>query len=195
MKSSFNLSQKLNWLTETLYFIRQHAHVLFGLGIVAAFGRAIQLGAFGTVSNFTNILLEIIIESSRFIIFIYVLGLANIRRGAIKVKQLVTPAYYHKINWAVTFQKVRRKWPYVLLNVVVFLVFASVINYLINLLAYQTCLYITLRRGGIISSSASEWVIILFFKNLSVIPFTIVFNAIFLLWITGYHKYLMRPNS
>jgi hypothetical protein len=177
MKPSFSLSHQLSWMPETFHFTRTHAHVLFTLGIVAAFGRAIQLGAFGLVSPLVNILLEIIIESSRLIIFIYVLGLANIRKGTIKIKQLVSPAYYRKINWSVAFQKAGRKWPYVLLNLVVFLVIASVINYLINLLAYQTCLYVTLRRDGIISPPASEWVIILFFKNLSVIPFTIVFNS------------------
>jgi hypothetical protein len=72
-----------------------------------------------------------------------------------------------------------------LMSMVIYLLIAWVINLLIDYTAYQTCLYYKLKVNRIISEGASEWVIILFFKNLSVIPLTLIFNAVFLLWITG----------
>jgi hypothetical protein len=70
-------------------------------------------------------------------------------------------------------------------NMVIYLLIALLINKLIDYAAYQTCLYAKLKTHSIISADSSEWVIILFFKNLSVIPFTLIFNAVFLLWVTN----------
>ena len=119
------------------------------------------------------------------ITFIYVLGLADIKRGALRIKHIITHKNNRRLNWAVAIRKLKIQWLSIFLNLAVFLIIALIINYLIDLLAYKTCLYITLRRDGIIARSASEWTIILFFKNLSVIPFTLTFYAIFLLWITN----------
>ena len=96
-----------------------------------------------------------------------------------------------KQNLIVAIHKVKKQWLAILLNVVMFSLIAWTINYLIDLLAYQTCLYITLKSGGILSESSSEWVILLFFKNISIIPFTLVFNALFVLWVTNKLKNLM----
>ena len=58
-------------------------------------------------------------------------------------------------------------------------------NLLIDHLAYETCLYLALRYNGILVDTSSEWTILLFFKNISVIPFTLVFETIVLLWLTN----------
>jgi hypothetical protein len=79
----------------------------------------------------------------------------------------------------------KKYWLLILINFVCFLLIAATINYLIDLLAYETCLYLKLTEDGILSPSSSEWTILLFFKNLSVIPFTLVFEAVFLLWLTN----------
>ena len=195
MKPSFSFSDKLNWLHHTFYFVKQHFVVLLGLGLIAGLGRTIQLGAFGQVSTLMNIFLEVIIESSRILIFLYVLGLANIKSGALRIKHLFVHKNNRKLNWVVALQTVKRQWRSILLNIFVFLIIASAINYLIDLLAYETCLYITLQRDGIIAASASEWTIILFFKNPSVIPFTLIFYAIFLLWITNKVKNIAHNKA
>ncbi|MDQ4141738.1 MAG: hypothetical protein M3142_14610 [Bacteroidota bacterium] len=78
----------------------------------------------------------------------------------------------------------KNQWFAILLNFTCFLSMAAGINFLIEQLAYVTCLLLSLKQGGIINNASSEWIILLLFKNLSVIPFTLVFEAIFLLWLT-----------
>ena len=83
------------------------------------------------------------------------------------------------------FANFKRKWPVLLLNFVVYLLIAWVINLLIDQLAYETCLYLTMQNRGILSADASEWTIILFFKNLTVIPLTFIFNTLFVFYMTN----------
>jgi hypothetical protein len=177
--------EKLHWFSETVGFFKANFFTIFGLGLVAAFGRAIQMKAFGPISPFSHLLLEIVIESARLLIFLYALGLANVRNGITKVIQVFTRSESRKKNWAIAFKKFKAQWVSLLINLIVFLVFAWVINFLIDYVAYQTCLYATLKTNQVISDQASVWAFILFFKNISVIPFTLVFNALFLLWITN----------
>ena len=101
----------------------------------------------------------------------------------VRVRQVVTKKTSRIWYWKTAAGKLKKQWAAVLLNTRVFLLITWLINFLIDLLAYQTCLYLTLKSDGILAASASEWTILLFFKNLSVIPFTLVFDAVFLLWI------------
>lgn len=152
---------------------------------MAAFGRVIQLGAFGKIAFSLNILLEVIIQSARLMIFFYALGLANFKLGALRIKNLFTNKGNLKRHLSLVIQGLKKQWSSVLLNMFAFLIIAWIINFLIDQLAYQTCLYITLKKDGIIAESSSEWTILLFFKNISVIPLNLIFNAILLLWLTN----------
>jgi hypothetical protein len=157
--------------------------VILGLGLIAAFGRVIQLGGFGQITPRMNIFLEVVVEFVRLLIFLYVLGLASFKKGALRIKQLFTNKISRKLYWKIALQKIRKQRVEILLNFFVFLGIAWVINYLIDLLAYQTCLYLTLKKNEILDQASSEWTIILFFKNISTIPLTLTFEAVFLLWI------------
>ena len=75
----------------------------------------------------------------------------------------------------------QRKYAYIVSVVII----VAGINLLIDLLAYETCLYLTLKKEGILVDTSSEWTILLFFKNILVIPFTLVFETVFLLWVTN----------
>lgn len=182
---AFHLSTKLNCLQNTLYFFRKHFLVIMGLGLVAAFGRVIQLGGFGEVSSGANIFLEILVEAARVSLFLYVLGVANIKNGLLRIRHLFTQKENRKLRWIIAIQNLKNQWVSVLLNFVGFAVIAWTLNYMIDLLAYETCLYLALKKDGILAPSSSEWTILLFFKNLSVIPFTLVFETLFILWITN----------
>lgn len=178
------ISRELTWLQNTLQFYKKHFLALLSLGLVAALGRVIQLGAFGDITTSFHVLLEVIIESARLLLFVYVLGLANVKKGASRIKHLFTQKENRKQSWRSALRRFRQQWPSILLNLTVFSGIAYSINYLIDLVAYETCLFLTLKQDGLIANTASEWTILLFFKNLSVIPFTLTFEAIFLLWIT-----------
>jgi hypothetical protein len=185
MTASLKLLKSLDWTIQTVRFFKNHFLIIFGLGLVAAFGRAIQLKAFGPISPLSHTLLEIVVESARVLIFVYALGLTNVKTGVVRLIQLVTNKQGRKQNWRLAIQKIRDKWPSLLINLVAFSVIALLFNKLIDHIAYETCLYITLQTRQIISSQSSEWAIILFFKNISVIPFTLVFNALFCLWLVN----------
>lgn len=184
MGISINYSGKLDCIHGTLNFFRKHFLIVLGLGLVAAFGRVAQLGGFGEITSPLHVLLEIVVESARILLFLYVLGLANIKTGLLRIKKLFTHKQDRKLQWRIAIQNFKNHWTAILLNFVVFALIAWILNYLIDLLAYETCLYLSLKENGILTNSSSEWTILLFFKNLSVIPFTLVFETLFLLYIT-----------
>lgn len=181
----FNFLNKLTILNNAVYFIKKHFLIVLGLGLISAFGRVIQLGGFGEVPGWANIVLEIIVESSRILLFLFVLGLANVKKGILRICDVFTKKDIWKSNLEAAIQKIKKQWVSVLLNLTAFLIVAWMFNYLIDQLAYQTCLYLSLKENGILVESSSEWIILLFFKNLSVIPFTLVFETLLILWIVG----------
>jgi hypothetical protein len=185
MNFSFNFSGKFNLLHHTLYFFRKHFIVIMILGLIAALGRVIQLGGFGQVGHSMNIVLELVVESARILLFLYVLGLANIKTGILRIKYLVTCKGNRKLLLTNALQKLKTQWISVFLNIAGFLLIAWTMNYLIELLAYETCFYLTLKKDGILVESSSEWTILLFFKNLTVIPFTLIFETVLILWLSN----------
>jgi len=195
MNLSVSILKNLTWLIQTILFFKKHLLIILGLGLVAAFGRAAQLGAFGPVNSFYYYFLEISIQSARIFIFIYTLGLTHIRTGLTRLKKLISSKNTWKEHWKIIVLKIKKEWISLLTSFVVFLLIAFIINTLINFATYQTCLYFKLKASEIISDKASEWVIILFLKNISVIPFSLVFNAVFLLWITNKIKPASLSNN
>lgn len=185
MNTSLKLLKSLEWTLYTLRFIKDNLMTILALGLIAAIGRAIQLRAFGPVSPFSHVLLEVIIEGSRIMLVLYALGLANIKSGFAKLIRVVKSKEFRRRNGRVAIIQLRHKWPTILINLVAFLLIAYVFNLLIDHIAYETCLYITLLGRQLISEQSSVWVLILFFKNVSVIPFTLVFQSLFLLWLTN----------
>lgn len=184
MNFSPQLLKSLDWTRYTGRFIRDNFLIIFSLGLVAAFGRAIQLNAFGPISTKSHVLLEVVIESARILLFFFALGLTSVKGGLTRLVQLFTSKTGRKQNWQIAIRKMRENWLALLINLVAFLVIALLFNLLIDHIAYETCLFITLQTRQLISGQSSEWALILFFKNISVIPFTLVFEALFFLWIT-----------
>ena len=185
MSLSYNLSGKLILLNSTLHFFKKHFLVITVLGLIAAFGRVIQLEGFGQITSWTNILLEVIIQFSRILLFLYVLGFANVKSGFLRIKRFFTNKNNKKTYFTSAIQKLRKQWLPFSLNIIGFLIIAWCINYLIDLVAYETGFYLTLKKNGILTDSSSEWTILLFFKNLTVIPLTLIFDAVLLLWLSN----------
>jgi len=183
MNIPINLSKKLFCLQSTLYFFKKHFLVIVGLGLIAAFGRVIQLGGFGEISSTTNVISEIAVESARVLLFLYVLGLANIKNGILRIRNFFSNKVNKRLQWSIALQNLKKQWSSILLNVIGFSLIALALNFLIEKLAYETCLYLTLRKDGILAQSSSAWTILLFFKNISVIPFTLIFQTLLVLWL------------
>jgi hypothetical protein len=185
MSTFLKVFSALDWIALSVRFFKNHLLTVLGLGFLAAVGRATQLGAFGPVSHAFDLLLEIGVESSRILLFLYALGLTDVQTGAASVLRLFSAGANRRRNWRVAVQKVKSHWRAMLLNLAAFLLIAWSINSLIDYAAYQTCLYTKLKASQLIADEASEWAFILFLKNISIIPFTLVFNALFLRWVTN----------
>jgi hypothetical protein len=170
----------------SIHFFGLHFLVVFGAGLVAAIGRAIQLGAMDHVSSGVNNLLEILIAAARVLTFLLVLGEGSIGKGARRIRSifLLNGAQWRLISEAV-ITKLRVNWLSLVTNLLVYSAIAFMINFTIDKVAYDTDLLINLQSSHILSPQTSEWVLLLFFKNLTVIPFTIIFNGFLLLWVTG----------
>jgi hypothetical protein len=194
MKWLLNLTDKLNLLYGSIFFVKNHFPIIFGLGLIAAFGRVIQLGGFGEIPSWASIGLEVVVETARVLIFLFVLGIASLKRGAYQVKRLFTQRSNLRTYWSIAKKKMKTQWIHILLSFFGFLIIAGVVNFLIDTLAYETCLYLTLKREGMLVDNTSEWTILLFFKNISVIPFTIVFETILLIWLTSEETFRHTPS-
>ena len=160
--------------------------LVFGAGLVAALGRAIQLGAMHEVSRGVNTILEIIIETARILTFLLVLGEGSIGKGAQRVKSIFLlnrPQW--KSTWSVVLARLKVNWIALVINLLMYSAVAFIINFIIDKLAYDTDLLTMLQNSRILAPKTSEWVLLLFFKNLTVIPFTIIFNGVLLLWVTS----------
>lgn len=182
MKNITELSTTLEWTQHSLRFLKKHFLVILSLGLIAGLGRAAQLKAFGEISATLHLVLEVIIQSARILIFLFALGVTNVLSGLKRVAAIFSVKKDSSQMRRAALGKFRMHWKRMLWNLCAFLIISFLINLFIDHIAYETCMYISLQERGILYADASEWTIILFLKNLSVIPFTLVFNAMCLLW-------------
>jgi hypothetical protein len=175
---------KLVWLNGSLRFFRQHFYTIFLLGLIAGFGRVIQLGGFGEITASANLILEVVIESARLATFFYIFGSASFKKGFLRIGSVIRNREKRTFALGVAARNLKSRWRPLLLNISVYLLIAWTINLVIDKLAYETCLYLAMQERGILHTTASEWTIILFFKNLSVIPLTFIFNTLLIFYLT-----------
>ncbi|NIJ54168.1 hypothetical protein [Dyadobacter arcticus] len=182
MNTLLRVTQKFDSTLNSLRFVRKHFLIILILGLIAGLGRAAQLRAFGAIAPWLDTFLEITIQTARILIFLFSLGLTNVKKGITRFVSVFSFETGTSKNWKSAWAKLKTEWVAVTLNMAAFLFISFLINLMIDHIAYETCLYLTLKRDGLLSADSSEWAIILFFKNISVIPFTLVFNATLLLW-------------
>ncbi len=71
----------------------------------------------------------------------------------------------------------------IIINTAAFIMIAVLVNFLADFLVYNTAILTNLKEAGVIAINASGWALLLFFKNIFVIPFTIIFETFFFLWL------------
>ena len=173
--------------------MKKHFYTIFALGVIAAFGRVVQLRGFGEIPSWMYFLLEVIIETSRILIVLFVIGWANVKTGLARIKRFFSNRSSLRTYGKTAIQKMKSQWVNVLTNFAGLLLIASGMNFLIDHVAYETCLFLELRARDILAEGTSEWTILLFFKNITVIPLTLVFQAIFVLWMLN--KPVRQPRT
>lgn len=155
------------------------------LGLVAALGRTLQEGIAGPVSQGTFVALEILVESTRLLLVLHVLGLGSSLAGWAALQGGVR----HLRNARATVGgALRNGWRGLLLNPIGFLALAVGANIAIFALARHGSTLPMLQHCGWVAEEAGPWVTVLFIKNLTVIPWTLVFVVATGGWIAAHRR-------
>ncbi|MEJ0056033.1 MAG: hypothetical protein WDN75_10465 [Bacteroidota bacterium] len=115
--------------------------MILGLCLVAAFVRVIQLGGFGETEPWMNPALEAVVEGSRILMFLFVLGVANIKKGLLQIGYLFSAQMEWRKHWSNTKKNIKMNWVYLSMNLIGFAAIAGVFNLLIDQLAYETAFF------------------------------------------------------
>ena len=152
--------------------------LLLGLMLVAALGRAFQMGAAGEISSGEYILLEIAVELSRVLLLILVIGEGNIKKGFQRCRRVFTMKKAEQTaSWNTIVRNFKAYWPSLLWNAILFGILAFLTNYCIDWVANNQHVLAGLKEQHVLAASASANPVVFFLKNLTVIPFTIIFEC------------------
>lgn len=170
-------------IQETQRFINKHWLSVGVLNLVAATGRFVQEGGTGKISIETFSLLEIAVELSRVLLVLLVLGNGSVSAG---FRRIVSIFRMKKADWKQVWHRLKNNvaWNKIALsiNLVIFMIIGTVANISIDLVTHLFLLN-WLKTNDLLAATASQWPVILFLKNLSIIPFTLVFECVLVLFL------------
>lgn len=172
-------------IQETQRFINKHLLKVGILNVVAATGRFVQEGGTGKITVETFSLLEIAVELSRVLLVLLVVGNGSFSAG---FRSIVSIFRMKGSDWKQVWRQLRNNiaWNKIALsiNLVVFMIIATITNISIDLLTHLFLLN-WLKVNDLLTVTASPWPVILFLKNVSIIPFTLVFECLLVLFLIG----------
>jgi hypothetical protein len=175
-------------IQETQRFINRYRWQAGGLGLIAAIGRFVQEGGIGPISVELFSLWEVIVELSRVLLLLLTIGHGSVRAG---FRSVVSIFRMKKADWKQRWSqlKINVSWNKIALsvNLVIFMIIGTAANVSIDLLV-QLGLLDWLKSVGLLAASASPWPVMLFLKNVSIIPFTLIFEVLLVLWLVGKNK-------
>lgn len=156
---------------------------ILGLGLLAAIGRAIQVGPARAWPRPAYVAFEIIVEALRLLIFAVVIGLGDPVAGVRKITAFFAGAPLQAL--ARVGHGLRQHWPETLAALLLF----SLVAVGANLAAFGAAALPPVRRIATALPGAdqdrSKLATVLFIKNLTIIPFTMV-------WLWGLLLFLNR---
>lgn len=175
-------------IQEAQRFINRHWVSVGILNLVAATSRFVQEGGTGKISVEVFSSLEIAVELSRVLLVLLVIGNGSINLGFQQVisifrmkgadwkqvwKQLKTNVFWNKITLSI--------------NLIIFMIIGIITNISIDLVVHLFLLN-WLKTYDLLAATASQWPVILFLKNTSIISFTLVFEVLLVLILVGKFK-------
>ena len=175
-------------IQETQRFINKHWVSVGILNLVAAIGRFVQEGGTGKIAVETFSLLEIAVELSRVLLVLLVIGNGSINVG---FRQVISIFRMKGADWKQVWKQLKTNvsWNKITLsiNLVIFMIIGTITNISIDLLVHLFLLN-WLKINDLLAVTASQWPVILFLKNTSIIPFTLVFEVLLVLILVGKFK-------
>jgi hypothetical protein len=172
-------------IQETQRFINRHWLSLGILNLIAATGRFVQEGGTGKISVETFSLLEIAVASSRVLLVLLVIGNGSVNAG---FRRVVSIFRMKSADWKQVWAQIKTNvaWNKISLsiNFILFMIIGTVVNMGIDLVAHLFLIN-WLKDNGLLAATAFQWPVILFLKNISIIPFTLVFECVLVLFLIG----------
>lgn len=172
-------------IQETQRFINGHWIIVGVLNLVAASGRFIQEGGTGKISIETFSLLEIAVALSRVLLVLLVIGNGSVKAG---FGRFVSIFRMKRSDWKQVWMQLKTTvaWNKISLsaNFILFMIIGTVVNMSIDLVTHLFLLD-WLKSQGLLAAAAYQWPVILFLKNVSIIPFTLVFECVLVLFLIG----------
>ncbi|WP_460674270.1 hypothetical protein [Larkinella ripae] len=145
--------------------------------LFAALGRAVQMKIFGPIPSSLFVSLEILVEAARIITILVIVGHGNWRQG---VQNLGVLFRFKKQQWRETGRTARTMlrlhWPVLLGNLLLFSLLAYGFNAINRLIAEHRAVFYGLKDFGFMHQAATSMPLFFFLKNLTVIPFTVIFE-------------------
>jgi hypothetical protein len=193
MKEIYSSLGYTDLILRTDSYFKKHFLLILILGLVAGTGRFIQEGGSGEISSSTHAILEVVVNGARLLIIWVVIGQGYIQAGFrnfINIFRL-TRNRWHTV-WANAKANFSNNFPAVLVNFIIYIVIAVIINIALFALFEYTSLLVWLKSGSLINLTASKWPVLLFLKNISIIPYTLVFETVFVMWIVERNKLIAQ---
>jgi hypothetical protein len=176
-------------ITETDSFIRHNFFTTIAPGLVAGVCRYIQEGGIGEVSVSTQASLGMVVFLARAIIVFSVAGDGNILDGVAEIFKIFS---MNSSDWKNTGMNLKGNFRYNLIalfvNIFIFIMISLLINIGLSFLMEYTPFLTYLKEHHIMAPSASHWPVLLFLKNISIIPFAFVFEILLIMFLAGATK-------
>jgi len=164
----------LNWVNN---IIMQHLLLVLVLIFIPAIGRVIQTNGFGNINTFTYWMLEIPVEGARILFLIFLIGDGKFVQG---LERLDVPIRMIKEQWktvpATIINNLKLHSTELIITTLAFILFALVLNYLIKYTINSGQLVFKLQQS-ILLKYFNPVSVILFLKNITIIPLTIIFEV------------------
>jgi hypothetical protein len=172
----------LDPLRRSFVFCGRFLPVVLVLGLVAAVSRALQIGAAGELTREAHLALEVIVEGARSLLALYVLGLGSMLGGWMALKRAFGLRAHFRSELREAF---RARWKVLVVNLLAFGAIAALVNGAIFAVARNWTALEMLKHCGWIAEQAGPWVTILFPKNVTLIPWTLVFMVMLGFWLVS----------
>ncbi|GAB3502160.1 hypothetical protein [Emticicia fontis] len=189
MQETYALLGYSDLIQKTDTQLKRNFLLIFILGLIAGEGRFWQEGGYGEIPSTIHGILEVVVNLARLLIVLIIIGHGSIQAGARSFSSLfrLTRNEWHEV-WENVKYNFLNNFLAILVNTIIFIITAFVMNVVLFTLLEHTTFLEWLKSISLVSPTASKWPVLLFFKNISIIPFTLVFETLFVMWIVERNK-------
>lgn len=189
MKNTYALLGFSDLIQKTDTYFKRNFILILSLGAVAGLGRFLQEGGYGEITPSMHGILEVVINGARLLMIFLVIGQGYMQAGFNNLTNLfsLTKNDWSHI-WATVKSNFANNFLAILTNFIICIIMAIVFNIALFALFEYTTFLDWLKSSELLSPTASKWPVLLFFKNISIIPFTLIFETLFVMWIVERNK-------